>query len=79
MPYINLHENGHTFIASIEADKYDDERIVCALFERIGTQGYACSCIAVGDGAYREAAIEDALWDALGELAHVRSRQASSQ
>jgi hypothetical protein len=65
---INVTENGQTFIAEVHTDMWDNERIVCSLWD-VGSLG---GCVSVGDGSCGESALEDALWDALGECAHAR-------
>lgn len=66
---MTVQENKATYIARIEHDKWDDERIVCSLWGN-GNQGAPVVCVSVGDGACSDSAIEDALWDALRERAH---------
>lgn len=65
---IYVHENGYTFIAEVGPDVWDNERITATLWD-VGTEG---GCVSVGDGADGYSALEDALWDALGERAHGR-------
>ncbi len=72
MHILKVQENGQTFTAHIERDRWDSERVCASLFD-VGSP----VCVSVGDGACSFAALEDALWDALAERAHIRAAEST--
>jgi hypothetical protein len=61
--HIPCQVNGHEFTYTLHVDAHDEERHVACVYSAHG------ELLSVGDGPYGEYALEDALWDALGEVA----------